>query len=76
MKTTLPVDSPVASESDPNALVCPDCGRPQMRRLPRHGFLQQVFWPRLGFYPWECPICRKLRMVRFRGKRKKRASAS
>ena len=67
---------PVKSEQGSNYLTCPDCGRPQMRRLPRYGFLQDWFWPRLGFYPWECPICRKMRMVRFRGKRVRQKSPS
>jgi hypothetical protein len=40
-----------------------------MRRLPRSGFWQQKFWPFFGMYPWECPTCRKLRLVRYRGKR-------
>jgi hypothetical protein len=40
--------------------------------LPRTGFLQHWFWPRLGYYPWECPICRTLRLIRYRGKGKRR----
>ena len=46
-----------------------------MRRLPRYGLMQELFWPRLGFYPWECPICRKVRLIRFRGKRKRQKRA-
>jgi DNA-directed RNA polymerase subunit RPC12/RpoP len=45
---------------------CPDCGVQKMRRLPRVGFLQQTFWPIFGLYPWECPMCRKMRLVRYR----------
>ncbi len=40
-----------------------------MRRLARAGFLQQHIWPFFGYYPWECPICRKLRLVRCRRRR-------
>lgn len=47
-----------------------------MRRLPRAGFLQQNLWPFLGYYPWECPICRKPRLVHYRGRRKQRPSES
>jgi len=49
--------------------LCPDCETLRMRRLPRVGFCQLKFWPLLGMYPWECPTCRKLRLVRYRGKR-------
>ena len=42
-----------------------------MRRLPREGFWQRRFWPILGYYPWECPLCRKPRLIRSRGKRQK-----
>jgi hypothetical protein len=38
-----------------------------MRRLPRAGFLQQTVWPVFGLYPWECPICRRVRLIRYRG---------
>jgi len=57
------------NEAFSRSIVCSDCGRPQMRRLPRSGFLQHWFWPRLGYFPWECPICRKMKLIRYRGKR-------
>jgi hypothetical protein len=40
-----------------------------MRRLPRTGFVQQHVWPFFGYYPWECPICRKLRVLPCRSQR-------
>jgi len=47
--------------SDHNDAVkqCPDCGTAYMRRLYRRGFMQTVVLALLGFYPWECPVCRK-----------------
>jgi hypothetical protein len=42
-----------------------------MRRLPRAGFLQQYILPFFGYYPWECPICRKPRLIRYRGSRER-----
>ncbi len=48
---------------------CPDCGSRHLRRLPRHGFLQQKILPLFGYYPWECPICREIKFFRKRGKR-------
>jgi len=48
---------------------CPRCKTPRMRRLPREGFWQQKFWPLFHIYPWECPYCRRQRLVRARGKR-------
>jgi len=38
-----------------------------MRRMGRTGFLQDKVFPLFGYYPWECPICRRTRMVRLRG---------
>jgi len=29
------------------------------RRINRVGFLERVLLPRLGFYPWECAVCRR-----------------
>lgn len=43
-----------------------------MRRLPREGFMQKSVWPWFGLFPWECPICRKLHLVRSRGQRIRR----
>jgi rubredoxin len=53
-------------------LLCPDCGR-QMRRLTRRGFLQTDVFPRFGYYPWECPMCRRRRFYRVRGKRQRKS---
>ena len=50
----------------PVHVTCPDCGTQKMRRLPRLGFLQKKLWPLFGLYPWECPICRKTRLVQRR----------
>jgi rubredoxin len=38
---------------------CPDCGIKYMRRLFRRGFVQTKVLAFFGFYPWECPVCRK-----------------
>ena len=38
---------------------CPKCGS-RLRRLERKGFLQQSVYPKFGYYPWECPVCREL----------------
>lgn len=39
-----------------------------MRRRARIGFLQNRIFPLFGYYPWECLVCRKTRMLRMRGK--------
>lgn len=39
--------------------VCPDCGLKHMRRLHRKGFWETRILPLLGYYPWECPLCRE-----------------
>ena len=42
---------------------CPDCERVALRRQGRVGFLQRVVYPRLGLFPWECGLCRKIFML-------------
>ena len=39
-------------------MLCPDCGSGHMRRLYRRGLVQKVLMGLMGFYPWECPVCR------------------
>jgi hypothetical protein len=51
---------------------CPRCGS-EMRRLMRESFLQKRFFPLFGYFPWECPICRKSILLRKRHQRKKRS---
>lgn len=55
--------------SDLSEIACPACGSRRLRRLPRSGFLQKRVYSFFGYYPWECPICRQVRMFRERGKR-------
>jgi hypothetical protein len=43
-----------------------------MRRIHREGFFQRRILSLLGLYPWECPICRKPRLLRQRGRRARR----
>jgi hypothetical protein len=52
---------------------CKDCGNP-LRRLARKGYWQLKICPKFGYYPWECPICRKTVMVRKQYIRKRRSS--
>lgn len=48
-------------------LVCPGCGHEQLARIARRGFLRKKVYPLLGFYPWECAMCRKEFLIRKRG---------
>jgi hypothetical protein len=50
---------------------CKLCGS-VLRRLKREGFMQQKVYPIFGYYPWECPVCRKPSMVKMRYMRKRR----
>jgi ribosomal protein L40E len=43
-------------------MVCRKCGSSALRRQKRHGFLQLKVFPLFGLYPWECAMCRKVRM--------------
>jgi predicted RNA-binding Zn-ribbon protein involved in translation (DUF1610 family) len=49
---------------------CSRCGR-NLRRLARKGFLQKEIYPRFGYYPWECPVCREMMMLKKQYQRKK-----
>ena len=48
---------------------CASCGAMAFRRINRVGFLERVLLPRLGFYPWECALCRKKTYRRTSGHR-------
>jgi hypothetical protein len=52
---------------------CKDCGN-NLRRLARKGFLQLRVFPLIGYYPWECPVCRKTLMIRKQYLRKRRSA--
>jgi hypothetical protein len=43
-----------------------------MRRVTRIGFLQRVIFPWFGYYPWECGTCRKVKLFRTRGIKRRR----
>jgi len=62
-------DSSEALEKCPK-LICPTCGDAIMRRLQRKIFLERVIYPLFGYFPWECPVCRKSRLLRTRHRRR------
>jgi hypothetical protein len=35
--------------------------------MARFGILQERVFPKFGFYPWECPQCRKKLLIKSRG---------
>ena len=39
---------------------CPQCDGIELRRQGRIGFLQRAVFPRMGLFPWECGLCRKV----------------
>jgi hypothetical protein len=47
--------------------VCFWCGSTRFRRVNRSGFFQRYFLGALGYYPWECILCRKKTWVRKSG---------
>ena len=46
--------------------LCPTCEGIELRRQGRFGFWQRVVLSRLGRFPWECGLCRKIYMLRQR----------
>ena len=66
------VNQPPSTEEHPSSterhrMVCPVCERPAMGRIPRYGFLQTKVFPLFGYYPWECGVCRVVRLLKDRG---------
>jgi len=39
-------------------VLCPRCDSNRFFRKERQGFLQTRLFPLIGFYPWECKVCR------------------
>lgn len=62
------------SHKTSSRLLCPSCHTPTLRRMPRRGFLQKVMLPKLGYFPWECSLCRKVHCFRDRGVRQRSKS--
>jgi DNA-directed RNA polymerase subunit RPC12/RpoP len=42
-----------------------------LRRLERKGFLQKRIYHLFGYYPWECPKCRGVVLLKKRHQRKR-----
>jgi len=45
-------------------------------RIARRGFLRVHVFPKFGYYPWECAMCRREFMIRKRGGAYRKASTS
>lgn len=48
-------------------LQCPNCHQEQLARIARRGFMREHVYPKFGYYPWECAICRREYLIRKRG---------
>ena len=55
---------------------CPKCKERQCSRKKRDGLWQRFILSRLGWYPWQCTSCRKIFLVKERGKSKRKAFVS
>ena len=53
--TSKPPTRYVAQTTD---VKCVGCGN-KLRRLAREGFLERKIFSFLGYFPWECVMCRK-----------------
>ena len=76
------VPRPVALSFDPSAFcfyertkknvtdkTCSTCQSRQFRRINRNGFMQHRVLTRLGYFPWECILCRRRMFFRDEGRR-------
>jgi hypothetical protein len=48
---------------------CANCAGKECRRLNRQGFLERRVLPLMGYFPWECAVCRKKVFLRTTGRR-------
>ena len=46
---------------------CDRCSGKFFRRLNRKGFMERTVLPHLGFFPWECALCRRKVVLRTDG---------
>ncbi len=53
---------------------CPSCSNVEMTRVHRRGFLQERVYSKLGLYPWECPFCREVFLLKSRGHNYRRSN--
>jgi hypothetical protein len=56
-----------STPSESRILLCPKCHRSDMRRIGRRGVLQEKVFPFFGYFPWECPHCRVVKLFKYRG---------
>ena len=54
---------------------CKQCGSGHLRRLNRRGWAQLQLLPLLGFFPWECTLCRTRMFRRDNGRTMRREPA-
>lgn len=54
-----------------SARICKTCHSADIHRITRRGFFQRKVYALFGLYPWECPHCRQISMLRDRGFRRK-----
>jgi hypothetical protein len=52
--------------------ICPKCKGKKILRVRRAGFLQAVFYPQLGLFPWKCEGCRNVFLFKSQGKLKRK----
>ncbi len=55
---------------------CTYCEGQELRRLNRAGFVERQVLPLLGYYPWECALCRRKVFLRTDGVRKARPAGA
>ncbi len=57
-------------------MICPKCRTGKLKRVEREGFLEENVYAWLGYYPWQCSLCKTRSMVKVRGKRQKVRSSA
>lgn len=53
-------------------MVCPQCGKGRIHRIERSTFMERYIFSFFGYFPWECPLCRKPLLLKKRGVRRRR----
>jgi hypothetical protein len=58
-------------------MLCPTCGHGgELSRALRVGFIERHVYPRFGYFPWICALCKVRIFLKNRGERRRVSSES
>jgi hypothetical protein len=64
------VEHGAVERSTKELLLCPKCEVGKLQRVFREGFLQEIIYPRFGYFPWRCLTCGHLEILHKRHRKR------